>query len=104
FRGSPDDQKTAKDYVTGLIYRAAELGCPRVIGPVYSVVGLIGPHDDAEKKQQFDLVVQNLKPIAQHAEKKGVQICIHPLNRFETDFLNTCDQGLKLVKAIGSKA
>jgi D-psicose/D-tagatose/L-ribulose 3-epimerase len=103
-RGSPADQQTAKDYVTGLIDQAAALGCPRIIGPVYSVVGLIGPHDDAEKKQQFDLVVKNLKPIAQHAEKKGVQICIEPLNRFETDFLNTCDQGLKLVKAIGSKA
>ena len=104
FRGSAADQQTAREYVTGLIDQAAELGCPRIIGPVYSVVGLIGPHDDAEKKQQFDLVVKNLKPIAQHAEKKGVQICIEPLNRFETDFVNTCDQGLKLVKAIGSKA
>jgi len=33
-----------------------------------------------------------------------VTLCIEPLNRFETDFLNTCDQGLKLIKAIGSKA
>jgi D-psicose/D-tagatose/L-ribulose 3-epimerase len=103
-RGSEADQQTAKDYLMGLIDQAAALGCPSIIGPVYSVVGLIGPHDDAEKKQQFDLVVKNLKPIAKYAESKGVQICIEPLNRFETDFLNTCDQGLKLVKAIGSKA
>jgi sugar phosphate isomerase/epimerase len=32
------------------------------------------------------------------------EICIEPLNRFETDFLNTSDQGLRLVKAVGSKA
>jgi len=104
FRGSAEDQKTAYAYVKGLIDQAAAMGCPRLIGPIYSVVGLIGPHDDAEKKQQFDLVVKNLKPLAKYAEKKGVTLCIEPLNRFETDFLNTCDQGLKLVKAIGSKA
>jgi D-psicose/D-tagatose/L-ribulose 3-epimerase len=42
--------------------------------------------------------------LAKYAESKGVTLCIEPLNRFETDFLNTCDQGLKLIKAIGSKA
>ncbi len=103
-RGSAADQKTATDYLMGLIDQAAAMGCPSIIGPVYSVVGMADAHDDAEKKQQFDLVVKNLKPIAKYAESKGVWICIEPLNRFETDFLNTCDQGLKLVKAIGSKA
>ena len=29
---------------------------------------------------------------------------MEPLNRFETDFINTCDQALKLVKAVGSPA
>ncbi|MEQ1860849.1 MAG: sugar phosphate isomerase/epimerase family protein [Chthoniobacteraceae bacterium] len=104
FRGSAADQKTAATYVKGLIDQAAAMGCPKLIGPIYSVVGLADAHDDAEKKQQFDLVVKNLKPLAAYAEKKGVTLCIEPLNRFETDFLNTCDQGLKLVKAIGSKA
>ena len=33
-----------------------------------------------------------------------MQIAVEPLNRFETDFLNTCDQGLKLIKAVGSPA
>ena len=37
------------------------------------------------------------------AAAKGVTLCVEPLNRFETDFLNTCDQGLKLIKAIGKK-
>jgi D-psicose/D-tagatose/L-ribulose 3-epimerase len=67
------------------------------------VVGLIGSHEDAVKKQHFDLVVKNLKPIAAHAASKGIELCIEPLNRFETDFLNTVDQGLKLVKAVGAK-
>lgn len=104
FRGSPADQKTAMTYCKTLIDQMVVLGCPSLIGPVYSVVGLIGAHDDAEKKAQFALVVKNLKELTAYAESKGVQICVEPLNRFETDFLNTCDQGLKLIKAVNSPA
>ena len=44
FRGSAADQKTAVDYVRGLIDQAVALGCPSVIGPLYSVVGLTAPN------------------------------------------------------------
>ena len=104
FRGSAADQKNAQKYLTALVDQAAAMGCPRIIGPLYSVVGLIGSHDDKTKAAHFKLVVKNLKQLAKHAEKKGVLLCIEPLNRFETDFLNTCDQGLRLVKAINSPA
>ncbi|MGE3310014.1 MAG: sugar phosphate isomerase/epimerase family protein [Limisphaerales bacterium] len=104
FRGSASDQRTAMAYCKALIDQMVVLGCPSLIGPVYSVVGRIGAHDDAEKKAQFKLVVENLKVLAAYAESKGVQICVEPLNRFETDFLNTCDQGLKLIQAVKSPA
>jgi len=80
------------------------LGCPSLIGPVYSVVGKADAVEPSQQKKEWALVVKNLKELAKYAEKKGVQICIEPLNRFETDFLNTCDQALKLVKDLGSKA
>src|SRR5262249_49049179 len=31
-------------------------------------------------------------------------ICLEPLNRFETDFINTCDQAMKMVEDVGSPA
>ena len=104
FRGTAEEQKTAMDYCTALIDQAAELGCPRLIGPVYSVVGKADAVEPEQRKIEWALVVANLKKLAKHAEARGVTICIEPLNRFETDFLNTCDQGLKLVKAIKSPA
>ncbi|MDO8539771.1 MAG: sugar phosphate isomerase/epimerase family protein [Opitutaceae bacterium] len=104
FRGTDAEQKTAMDYCTALVDQAVELGCPRLIGPVYSVVGKADAVEPAQQKVEWDLVVKNLKVLAKHAEAKGVTICIEPLNRFETDFLNTCDQGLKLLKAVGSPA
>jgi D-psicose/D-tagatose/L-ribulose 3-epimerase len=103
-RGTEEEQKTGSDYVHALIDQAAAMGCPSVIGPIYSVVGKADAVEPAQQKVEFDLVVKNLKPLAEHAASKGVTLCIEPLNRFETDFLNTCDKGLKLLKAVGSKA
>lgn len=104
FRGTAAEQKTATAYITALIDQAVILGAHSIIGPIYSVVGLIGSHSDEVKKKHFDLVVKNLKPLAKYAESKGIKLSIEPLNRFETDFLNTCAQGLKLIKAINSPA
>ena len=104
FRGTPEEQKTASTYVRTLIDQAAVMKCPSIIGPIYSVVGKADAVEEKEQKREFTLVVKNLKPLTKYAEKKGVTLCIEPLNRFETDFLNTCDKGLKLIKAVGSKA
>jgi len=104
FRGTPEEQETAMVYCKALIDQMVALDCPNLIGPVYSVVGRIGSHEDAEKKQHFESVVKNLKELAKYAESKGKQICVEPLNRFETDFLNTVDQALTLIKAVKSPA
>ena len=104
FRGTAAEQKTAMDYCKALIDQMVVLGCPSLIGPVYSVVGKADAVEASQQKVEWALVVKNLKQLASYAEKKGVQICIEPLNRFETDFLNTCDQGLKLIKNVGSKS
>ena len=103
-RGTPEEQKTAMDYCKTLIDQMVVLDCPSMIGPVYSVVGKAEAVEPARQKQEWTLVVENLKQLAKYAESRARQICIEPLNRFETDFLNTCDKGLKLIKAVGSKA
>ena len=104
FRGTASEQKTAMTYCRALIDQAAIMGCPSLIGPVYSVVGKADAVAPLQRRKEWALVVKNLKLLARHAESKGVTICIEPLNRFETDFLNTCEQGLKLISAIGSAA
>jgi D-psicose/D-tagatose/L-ribulose 3-epimerase len=104
FRGTAAEQKTAMKYCRALIDQAALMGCPSLIGPVYSVVGKADAVAPLQRRKEWALVVQNLKLLARHAEAKGVTICIEPLNRFETDFLNTCEQGLKLIAAINSPA
>lgn len=103
-RGTPEQQKTGLDYMLKLIDQMVVLECPSLIGPVYSAVGRADAVPEKEQKQQWKTVVKNLKTLCKYAEKKGKQICLEPLNRFETDFINTCDQGLKMLRDVGSRA
>ena len=103
-RGTPEQQKAAMDYMMKLIDQMVVLDCPSLIGPVYSEVGRADAVPEKEYKQQWKTVVKHLKTLAKYAAKHKKQICLEPLNRFETDFINTCDQGLKMIKDVGSPA
>jgi D-psicose/D-tagatose/L-ribulose 3-epimerase len=103
FRGTAEEQATGMAYCKALVDQAAIMGCPRLIGPIYSVVGKADAVEPEQQKKEFALVVKNLKVLAAYAAAKGITLCIEPLNRFETDFLNTTDKGLALIKAVGAK-
>ncbi len=87
-----------------LIDQMVVLKCPALIGPVYSAVGRADAVPAAEYKKQWRDVVKNLKVLCKYAAKNKKKVCLEPLNRFETDFINTCDQGLKMLKDVGSPA
>ncbi len=103
-RGTPAHQKNALTYMMKLIDQMDVLDCPSLIGPVYSEVGRADAVPEKEYQRQWKTVVKHLKTLAKYAEKNRKQICLEPLNRFETDFINTCDQGLKMIKAVNSPA
>jgi D-psicose/D-tagatose/L-ribulose 3-epimerase len=103
-RGTEEQQKTALAYMKRLLDQMVVLDCPSLIGPVYSSVGRADAVPADEYKQQWKTVVKNLCVLADYAEKRGRQICMEPLNRFETDFINTVDQGLKMIRDVGSPA
>jgi len=103
-RGTPKQQRTGLNYMREVIEQMVVLSSPSLIGPVYSAVGRADAVPPDEYKLQWATVVKNLKTICKFAERHDRQICLEPLNRFETDFINTCDQALKMVKAVGSPA
>ncbi len=103
-RGKPADQRTALKYMTKLIDQMEVLECPSLIGPVYSSVGRADAVPPKEYKKQWKTVVKHLKMLAEYAADKGRVVCLEPLNRFETDFINTCDQGLIMIHDVGNPA
>jgi D-psicose/D-tagatose/L-ribulose 3-epimerase len=103
-RGTPKQQATGLAYMKTLLDQMVVMDCPSLIGPEYSAVGRADAVPPAEYKKQWKTVVRHLKTLCKYAEKRGRLVCLEPLNRFETDFINTCDQGLKMLKDVGSPA
>jgi D-psicose/D-tagatose/L-ribulose 3-epimerase len=103
-RGTPEQQRTGLLYMMTLIDQMVVLDCPSLIGPVYSAVGRADAVPPEEYKQQWKAVVNNLRELCDYAERNERQVCLEPLNRFETDFINTCDQALKMARDVGSPA
>ncbi len=103
-RGTPAQQRAAVQYMKRLVETADVLGTSIVAGPLYSATGRAEAYTTRERKQQWKQVRTHLKTICAHAEDGGKTICMEPLNRFETDFMNTVEQGLQMIAEVKSPA
>ncbi|MCE7041218.1 sugar phosphate isomerase/epimerase [Dyadobacter sp. CY312] len=101
-RGNRKEQVTSLEYVKALIDLAPILGSRLVAGPIYSSVGRAEFVTESDKRRQWDLVVENLRGLCEYASANQVKLAIEPLNRYETDFINTCEQALQMIKDVGS--
>lgn len=86
------------EYVKDVITMAADLG-GEIVAVVPSTVGKVTPMGSASEEWRW--AVESLKVCQAHAESRGVRIALEPLNRFETYFLNRCDQALALADDVG---
>ncbi len=95
---------TGMAYVKHCIEAAQTLGATNVVGPLYSAVGRTWQATADERKKDIDLLVGELKDLAGFAGERGVVICVEPLNRFETSFLNLASQAIEVVDRVGHPA
>jgi D-psicose/D-tagatose/L-ribulose 3-epimerase len=91
-------------YVKHCIDAAQTIGSTNVVGPLYSAVGRTWQATAEERQRDLDLLVKELKELASYAGERGVVICVEPLNRFETSFLNLASQAIEVVDRVGHPA
>jgi D-psicose/D-tagatose/L-ribulose 3-epimerase len=89
-------------YLRRCIDFAEKLGSPFVSGPMYAAVGNTRLLDGAARREQWMRAVHSLRIAAAYAAERSVKLAIEPLNRFETDLVNTVDQGVRLIDDIGA--
>jgi D-psicose/D-tagatose/L-ribulose 3-epimerase len=89
------------DYLKFCVDLAAEVGSPNVIGPMYSATGKARLLPEKERERQRNWAAEGLREVADYAGERGVGLAMEPLNRFETDMVNTVEQGLDLCERIG---
>ena len=89
-------------YIKTCIDIARAAGAELVSGPMYAETGKIGIQTAGAKAERMAFAVENMKIVADYAKDAGIKLAVEPLNRFETDFLNTVTQGLAFFDRIAA--
>jgi D-psicose/D-tagatose/L-ribulose 3-epimerase len=88
------------EFLKKCVDRTAELGARLICGPLYAGLGVITGRRRTEDEWKW--AVEGLQAAAERARQQDVTLCLEPLNRFETYFLNTLEDAARLVKDIGA--
>jgi D-psicose/D-tagatose/L-ribulose 3-epimerase len=73
-------------------------------GPMYSAVGKARMVPPEQRRREWNRAVTNLHKVCRLAQERGLEIALEPLNRFESDMVNTADDVLRLVNDINHPA
>jgi D-psicose/D-tagatose/L-ribulose 3-epimerase len=93
-------RKAGIDYLKQCVDVARAVSSPHVAGPMYSATGKARLLPADERRQQWEWAVHGIREVADYAAVGDVRLAIEPLNRFETDMVNTVEQGLELCAAV----
>ncbi|MGH2406293.1 MAG: 5-keto-L-gluconate epimerase [bacterium] len=93
---SPDEGIKARaiERVGNHLEFAARLGAPVIIG-------LLRGRIEQEKGETDRRFIGSLRQIVPVGERLGTRILIEPINRYETDYLNTLEEALDLIGRLG---
>jgi D-psicose/D-tagatose/L-ribulose 3-epimerase len=91
-------------YVRHCIEATQAVGATNLAGPLYSAVGRVWQSTPEERERDTELLVEQLRGLAEYAADHGVVMCLEPLNRFETSFINLASQLLDVLDRVGHPA
>ncbi|WKN30930.1 sugar phosphate isomerase/epimerase [Porifericola rhodea] len=97
---SPRIRKQGFNYIADCIRIAGQMNSPIFGGPLYAAVGKTRFVSEAQKAKEKDYCVAALKELGAIASDYGVELGVEPLNRFESDMINTADQALDLISEV----
>ncbi len=92
------------DYIDACLDICKELNAGFLAGPMYSAVGKARMIPPEQRQKEWNLAVKNLRQVCEMAAAKGQQIALEPLNRFESDLVNTAEDVLRMVNDINHPA
>lgn len=91
-------REKGKAHLKKWINICSDLNCHDLAGVLYGTFEM--SKGRGRTQEEWDLAVDSLKEIADYAKDKKVTLGMEVINRYETYFLNTAEDGVRLVKAI----
>jgi len=92
------ERAKAQDFVKTIIDLGGPFGAPAIIGSMQGRVA-----KGADRREVMGRLVDALKILAAHAAGHGVPLIYEPLNRYETNLINTVSGGVDLIESQGLK-
>lgn len=100
----PHVHKHCFDYIAKCFSLCHTWGARFLAGPMYSSVGKARMEPQEQRRIEWERAVTNLYKVCQLAQENDLMIALEPLNRFETDLINTAADVMKLVGDINHPA
>ncbi len=94
----PAQRTRAQQFIAGIIDFAGSFGAPAIIGSMQGRFENEATRDDA-----IGWLRQALDQLGPRAHACGVPLLFEPLNRYETNLVNTIAQGLELIEPLKTK-
>jgi len=91
-------RQKARDFIRSIIDFAGPFGAPAIIG---SMQGRHGDGVDAATARGY--LTEALEDLGAHAKQYGVPLLFEPLNRYETNMVNTVEAGVELLRSLSTK-
>ncbi len=94
---SESARERACGFVKSIIDFGAGFGAPAIIG---SMQGRSAP--EFGKRAALDALASSLRELAGYADSLSQELLFEPLNRYETDLINTLSEGMRLLNEVGA--
>ncbi len=95
---SAEQCASARDFIRQIIGFGAAYGAPAIIGSMQGKWG-----GDISRDAGRNLLAEALDELGQYAETQSVPLFYEPLNRYETNLINTVEAGVMLLQSLSTK-
>ena len=89
-------------YLQQMAHAVGEMGGGKIGGIIYSSWPATMPPGETDKRPYVERSVASMKEAVKAAEDNDVLFNVEVVNRFEQFIMNTCDEALAYVEAVGS--
>ena len=88
-------RQSARQFIGEIINLAGQFGAPAIIGSMQGRAG-----GELSHEQHLVWLAEALEELASRAADHGTTLLIEPINRYETNLVNTTDDGVKLIRSL----
>ena len=88
------------NYIIQCLDLCNEWNAKFLAGPMYSAVGKARMVSAEQRKIEWERAVSNIHKVSKLAHDRALEIALEPLNRFESDLINTAEDVMRLIKDV----